>query len=119
MNTATGTVFIYQTSQPADSISSVISFGYPFFIISFSLNVLLTLMIVTRIFWHARQCQIVGLPPTDITLYTAVVTMLIESFALHSVSYLLYIVPWAANSPVSNIFPILVQTQVRTTFTFS
>ena len=114
-------MLICQASQPSDSISSILSFGYPFFTISFSLNVLLTLMIAIRLIMHARNIRnAMGFPSTTARVFISIFTLLIESFSLHAVSFMLYIVPWAANSPISSIFfPILVQTQVRrTVFTF-
>ena len=77
-------------------------------------------MIVVRIVSHVRDYQnIMGFHPESIGLYQAVITILIESSTLHSVSFLLYIVPWAANSAISSIFfPVLVEAQVRVTLTF-
>lgn len=111
---ATGTMLICQASRPSGSISSIVSFGYPFFSISFSLGVLLTLMIATRLILHARNIRnALGSSSTAAQVYISVFTLLIESFFLHAVGFILYIVPWAANSPTSSIFfPILVQTQV-------
>ena len=54
-----------------------------------------------------------------IGLYTAVVTMLIESYALYAVAFLLYMVPWAIESWVLSIFSsVLGAVQVRGVFAF-
>ena len=111
-----GIVFIYQTSQPNSSIwnSVAINFGLPYFSISVALNILLTLMIVTRLVLHSRNVRsAVGASPGVSGLYKAVVTMLIESSALYAVNSLLFIGPWGAKSQAADIFlPILAETQV-------
>jgi len=96
----------------------MIDFGVPYYSISLSLNVLLTLMIVIRLILHNRKFRNVtgGLAGTN-GLYKAVVSMLVESCALYAVTFLLFIVPWASDDPVVNIFfPILAETQVIAPF---
>ena len=113
---AMGILFIYQTSQPDNSIwsSVAISFGIPYFSISLSLNMILTLLIVTRLVLHNRNVRTaMGVPPGFGGLYKAIVTMLVESSALYAVSSLLFVAPWGAGSHVADIFlPILAETQV-------
>jgi len=113
---AMGITFIYQTSQPNSSIwnSTAINFGLPYFSISLSLNILLTLMIVTRLILHSRNVRYaMGAPGGTSGLYTAIVTMLIESCAIYAVNSLLFVGPWGAGSHVADIFlPILAETQV-------
>jgi hypothetical protein len=117
VNVAMGIVFIYQTSQPDSSIwnSVAINFGLPYFSISVALNILLTIMIVTRLVLHSRNIRAaVGAPPGISGLYKAIVTMLVESSALYAVNSLLFIGPWGAKSHAADIFlPILAETQVR------
>ena len=112
-----GITFIYQTSQPNSSIwnTVAINFGLPYFSISISLNILLTLMIVVRLVIHNRDIRSALGTPTGISdLYKAIITMLIESSALYAVNSLLFIGPWGAGSHVADIFlPILAETQVR------
>jgi len=114
---AMGVMFIYQTSQPNSSIwnSIAINFGLPYFSISISLNVLLTLMIVIRLALHSRNIRAaMGAPAGLSGLYKAIVTMLIESSALYAVNSLLFIGPWGAGNHAADIFlPILAETQVR------
>jgi len=116
LNIAMGVMFIYQTSQPNSSIwnSIAINFGLPYFSISISLNVLLTLMIVIRLALHSRNIRSAMGSPVGISgLYKAIVTMLIESSALYAVNSLLFIGPWAAGNHAADIFlPILAETQV-------
>lgn len=111
---AMGIAFLYQGSLHADLDLSSVSFGVPYYSISLSLNVILTLMIVGRLILHSKNFQN-AMGPTAKTggLYKAIVTILIESCALYAITYLLFMAPWAAGSSVGNaFFPILVEVQV-------
>lgn len=94
--------------------------GIPSYSISVSLNVLLTFMIVGRLALFNRDIRnIVGPLNKPSGLYTAVSTMLIESSALHAVTFLLFVGTWAGGSLAEFIFfPILAQTQVRSILRF-
>ena len=72
-------------------------------------------MIVARLMLHSKDIRnAMGGSTTASRLYKAVVTMLTESCALYAVTFVLFVGPWTAGSPVASIFfPILVQTQVR------
>src|SRR5579872_1800281 len=98
INTATGISFIYYqaTQTTIRSWSSVaVNFDYPAWCISLSLNILLTLMIVTRLILHRRKLQsVIGASTRADGLYKTTVTMLIESAVLYAVSSLLFIGPW-------------------------
>lgn len=112
------TFMYYQISLPTTLLwgSVAQSFNYPFFAISPSLNILLTLMIVTRLILHRRNIRdAMGASAGTATgLYKAVATILIESCALYAASFILFIGPWGANSSVANIFfPVVAETQVR------
>ena len=82
------------------------------------LNVLLTLMIVTRLILHIRDVRetagaskgFSGLHAVSAT----VVTMLIESYALYAVALLSFVVSWAVQSGVGSLLSTVVgATQVR------
>lgn len=77
-------------------------------------------MIVTRLILHRRHLQkVIGAPDSSVGLYTAIVAMIIESYALYAVAYLLYIVPWALSSWLMFPFSKIVgQVQVRTILHF-
>ena len=122
-DTVMGTMLTYKTSQPDSNIrnpASIFKFGVPYFSISVSLNILLTLIIVIRLILHTRNIQsAIGATAGGSRSYKAIVTMLVESCALYAVSSVLYIGPWSVRSFVSDIFfPILVETQVRAFFFF-
>lgn len=121
--TATGITYIYQSSWQVNITTATAvanKFGIPHHSISVSLNVLLTLMIATRLILHDREVKsALGASVSANGLYKAVVAVLTESCALYAVTFLLFVGPWAAGSPVaSTFFPILVQTQVRDTFRY-
>lgn len=114
-----GILFIYELSQPVTSSSVPIqTFGMPFYSISPSLNVILTLTIVTRLALHSRNVRnAMGAMTGTSSLYKAIITMLVESCALYAATYLLFIVPWAASSSVANAFaPIVAETLVIAPF---
>ena len=86
------------------------------------LTVLLTLMIVIRLVKHIRNVRkLTGASDGSSGLNTAaaaVVTMLIESYALYAVALLLFIAPWAVESVYLYLFArVLCAVQVRTIFT--
>ena len=91
---------------------------FSYFMISLSLNVLLTLMIVARLILYSRNIQnAMGVSVEDGGLYKSIITILVESCALYATSFLLYIVTWSVKDNkghVSGLFePILLGTQVR------
>jgi len=115
---AMGIVLIYfQITQPTTRRPSPLAmrFNYPFFTISPSVNIILTLMIVGRLVVHRRNLQSAmgSSARTTSGLYKAVVTILVESCALYAASFILFLVPWGLQHPITNMFfPIVAQTQV-------
>ena len=117
-----GTGFIYEIALPVSSNPNVVTqvdFGIAYFSVSISLNVLLTMMIVTRLVVHSKNFRkALGTAAGAGGLYKSIVTILVESCALYTVSYLLYIGPWAAGNPAANAFSLVrVEAQVRVVFT--
>ena len=110
-NIALGTAFVYYDAKLINPAWS----GLSYLSISFSLNVILTLMIVIRLILHTRRIRTTmgkgGIGESS----KAVVTMLVESGALFAVSLLLVLGTWGAKNYVAeSFFPILSETQVRT-----
>ncbi len=104
---------IFQSSKPNAGIwnSVTIDFALPYFSLSTSLNVLLTLLISSRLFvhqmWIRKNVGSMRLP------YGSIIALLVESSAIYAVSSLLFIGCYGAGSLVSAVFlPILSQTQV-------
>lgn len=114
---AIGIAFINEVAQISSIYSdsvTIADFGTPYYAISISLNILLTLMIVARLARHSRNIRkAMGGSGTTRGLYSTAITMLVESCALYAVTYILFIGPWSIGNPVANIFfPILAETQV-------
>jgi len=113
---AMGIITLYIASQPNSNLwgGITVDFGLPYFTISVSLNIILTLMISARLIIHS--CNIRGAMGSANgvnSLYRAIIAMLIESSALYAVASLLFIGPYATSNYASNIFlPILAEVQV-------
>jgi hypothetical protein len=112
-----GILFTIQTAKPAFFTyhdTGGIDAGVSYYTISFSLNVLLTVMIVARLVLHRRNARnSAGSHARASGLYDAIIAMLIESSALYAVTFLSYIVPWSFKLGSEFIFfPILAGTQV-------
>ena len=107
-------------SKDVSYSSAVTNFGLPCLSITISLNILLTLMIVIRLILHTRNIR-TAMGITGIGgLSKAVVTMLVESCALHTMSSLFVFAPWAAGyHDVMSFVPIFTRTQVRASLIFS
>ena len=105
-----GVLLIYQSSK----VVSVVWSALPWFTISLSLNIILTLMIVIRLILHTRAIRTAMGGSGIGGLSKAIVTMLIESCALYAVSSVLVIGPWSATATFGNTFlAILPEIQVR------
>ena len=115
-----GVVYICQVSTISEDANAIIHFATSYFLVSLSLNIILTLMIVTRLILHRRNLRrAIGVSDSSDGLYTTIVAMLIESYALYVVTFLIYVVPWEAGSPVTLLFcRILGPVQVCAIFAF-
>ena len=117
IGTAMGIAYICQQLKVEHSLTV---FGTSYFSICLALNVILTLMIVTRLILHRRNLRkAIGASDGVSGLYTAIVTMIIESYAIYAATFLAYIVSWAVDSvfvaiPSKGIGAI----QVRAAFIF-
>ena len=110
---AMGIALVYANSELAGNAWA----GLAYLSISFSLNVLLTLMIIIRLILHVRNNRAaVGISGIG-GLSKAIITMLVESCALYAVSTLLVLGPLCSDktgASIMNFFlHILPQTQVR------
>jgi hypothetical protein len=109
-------IIYYQTvERSATGWNMVVyKFGVPYYSLSFAFSVLLMLMIVIRLILHSRNFRnVMGSQATTSGLYKTIATMLVESYALYVINFLLYIGPVAVNNPAQLIFTtVLAQTQV-------
>lgn len=107
-------ITLFQSAQPNASLWSriTVQFVVPYWSLSVSLNVLLTLIISFRLL-HMRRSVAVVLGPEHSKVYTSVVSMIIESAALFSGTGLFFIICYARNSNIQNlVLPILDQVVV-------
>jgi succinate-acetate transporter protein len=110
-----GILVLFETNLPASNLWTALSvkFTLSYFSLSLSLNVLLTFLIVIRLLLH-RQRTRKHLGAKHATHYTSIAAMLVESSALYSAFSLIFIVSYARNSPVQNLFlPVLAEVQVN------
>ena len=89
----------------------------PYFSLSLSLNVLLTLMIIVRLVLHTKRIQsAMGVAAGVSRLYKAIVTALVESCALYTIAFLPLLALSVTDNQSARIFwPILNETQVSAT----
>jgi hypothetical protein len=105
--------YIFEISKPG-GVHPGFDPANPYFSISLSLNILLTLMIIARVAWHGRNVRkATGVLSTANGLYNTIATMLVESCALYAATLLLFLVPTWANSIIAGTFwPVLNEIQV-------
>lgn len=98
-NVATGIGYIYQEASVTMESATVVNLATPYLTISLSLNMLLTLMIITRLILHRRDLRnAIGPSGGSSGLYIAVVAMIVESYALYAIGLLVQIILWARDS---------------------
>ena len=117
---AMGIAYTYLATEPDINDDFLGYIGDSYYSISVALNILLTLLIITRLILLRRNIRrAMGASDKRGGLYTAVVTMLVESCALYVVTLLLFCVPWAVGAWFREIFAgILPATQVCTVSAF-
>ncbi|KAK0210109.1 hypothetical protein DFS33DRAFT_1270205 [Desarmillaria ectypa] len=104
--TVLGLLWLIQVSAPSSSpwATSTINFTRPYFWTSFSLNVSMTLAIVSRLLlFRYRVSKVMG--PSYGRQYTSIASMIVESSFLYTSFQLLFIVPFGLNSAVQTLFP--------------
>ena len=109
-NVAMGIIFVYQVTGP----TTIASAGIPYFSLSLSLNVILTLMIVVRLTLHARDVRTATGETGSGGLCTAIVTIFVESCPVNAVTSVLVLgLLGDGNDPMDILLPILPRTRVR------
>ena len=105
-----GIVLTYQATQ----LTTFEWAGIPYFSLSLSLNIILTLMIVVRLTLHVRGVRAVMGKVGSGGLCKAIVTMFVESCAINAVTSVLVLgLLGAGNDPMGILLPILPRTRVR------
>jgi hypothetical protein len=109
----TGIIYLVRVSQPDSSPWAISTFTLVYVSISFSVNILLTLMIVIRLYLlRKRTTNVLG--PRHGVHYTSIIAILVESAALMDIMLLFFVIPFAMGNPLANIpLSAMVQVQVR------
>lgn len=106
---------VFQTSRPSASLwtAAGVQFSLPYFSISISLNVMLTLLLVSRLLymsWELRRT----FGADHAKVYVSIAAMILESGAPYAVVGLIFIITYARNSDVQDLaLPVLSQVMVR------
>lgn len=106
---------LYQASRPEASLwtHTTVQFTLPYFTISISLNIILTLLLVGRLLHMSHKAR-TSLGKQHAATYISVAAMLIESAAPYAIVGLIFIISYARNSYVQNlVLPVLSQIMVR------
>jgi len=100
-----GILLLKQVGTPAQSVfvTSGINYTIPYYALSLSLNIFVTLLIVLRLVVY-RWRIVKAMGPGHGSQYTSLAAMIVESAFLYSAFALLFLVPFALNSPITPIF---------------
>lgn len=108
-SSATGIGLLVESSKPGGALgqSGLISFGTPFYVLSISLNVLCTVLIAGKLWYHHRKMSKYDFASNH-GYYMAIAMIIIESSALYSVVGIIYIPLFVLNLSLSFVFsPLL------------
>ena len=106
----------YLRPKPHESWPFIaVDYGTSYFSITFSLNVLLTLMIIARLIRYNKNIRsAVGALDGVDAWYRSIIIIFVESCAPYAISLLLYLGPHAGKHNVANAFyPMIAEAQVR------
>ena len=106
---------IFQSSRPDASLwtTTTVQFTLPYFTISISLNIILTLLLVGRLLYMSHNARR-SLGDEHAATYISVAAMLVESATPYAATSLIFIITYARNSNVQNlVLPVLSQIMVR------
>ncbi|KIL60278.1 hypothetical protein M378DRAFT_84013 [Amanita muscaria Koide BX008] len=102
---AMGIVWIQQSVVPGPSVFNkmALAFGTSYYVTSLGVNIAVTILITLRLALH-RRVLLESLPPDHATQYLSIITIIVESAALYSVIALAFIIFYALNNPINQIF---------------
>ena len=103
-NAATGIAVIYASVLLYPDILRYDRWSDAYYPIALSLNVLLTLMLITRLVLHSKNIRsAMGTQGGVSGLYKTIITMLVESGALYATSFVLFLGPSTAQNDVQEV----------------
>lgn len=74
-----------------------------YYVISLTVNIIITILIIIRLLMYRRTILDV-LPKEHARHYVSIATIMVESAALYSVLALIFIITYAVNNPMNQIF---------------
>ncbi|KAG5653910.1 hypothetical protein H0H81_009502 [Sphagnurus paluster] len=100
-----GALWTLQSSQPGLSFYSAlpVAYGTSYYTLSLGLNIILTILITIRLLIHRRNI-LATLPEEHAKDYVSLMTIIIESAALYSVFAFLFLITYAVDHPINQIF---------------
>ncbi|KAG0699117.1 hypothetical protein DFH29DRAFT_938111 [Suillus ampliporus] len=100
-----GTLWLVIVSTPAQAASGWMSFSllFPYLCFSLAINIFISLLTVIRLLYHRHRISKV-LGSGHGAIYASFAAMIIESAAIYSICSLLYLIPYALNSPIAYAF---------------
>ncbi|TFK50661.1 hypothetical protein OE88DRAFT_1701456 [Heliocybe sulcata] len=100
---AIGIAFLIRLSQPVSNVwtETNVAFALPYHIIVLSIDAMATFLISIRIL---RVRHLIRNLLQDVSQYTWIVAMLIESSALYVLFSLLFLIPFGLHHPMQNLF---------------
>ena len=103
--TVMGTLWTLQSSFPGLSLYSKqpLAFGTSYYAISLGLNIILTVLILVRLLMY-RRTHLAHLPSGHAQQYLSLATLIIESAALYSIFAIMFLVSYAMNKPINQVW---------------
>jgi hypothetical protein len=100
-----GTLWTLQLTQPVLGFYNTLlmSYGTAYYLISLSANIILTILIMIRLFMYRRRILAV-LPKAYARHYVSLAAIIIESAILYSVFALIFIITYAIKNPLNLVF---------------
>ena len=100
-----GTLWTLQSSHPGLSLYSKqpLAYGTSYYAISLGTNIILTVLIVTRLLMY-RRTHLAHLPAEHGRQYLSLATLIVESAALYSAFSIAFLVSYGINSPINQVW---------------
>ncbi|KAI8980558.1 hypothetical protein BD414DRAFT_516300 [Trametes punicea] len=100
-----GTLWTLQSSHPGLSLYSKqpMAYGTAYYTLSLGVNIILTVLIIGRLLMY-RRTHLAHLPPAHAQQYLSLATLVIESAALYSVFAIAFLVSYAIDAPINQLW---------------
>ena len=97
---------LFQSSHPNASLwtHTTVQFSLPYFSISIALNIILTLLLISRLYFMSARAKR-SIDREHAATYMSIASMLIESSMLYAVTGVIFVVTYVLKSDVQNLVP--------------